>query len=106
MGRQVIKQPDGKYAIFSSIVDNFIAVNATKEEVFDFFIEESIEDIKRTIGDKIKILEEGGKPYHQFTMTFDEALDTIQNQHGKEKKEAMLKFIQEDEEKGEANNEQ
>lgn len=37
MGQHIVKQPNGKYAIFSSIVDHFIAYDATPEEIRNHF---------------------------------------------------------------------
>lgn len=37
MGQHVTKQPNGKYAIFSSVVDSFIIYDATPEEVYEHF---------------------------------------------------------------------
>jgi hypothetical protein len=33
MAHQIIKQPDGKWSIFSSITDGFIALDMTQEEL-------------------------------------------------------------------------
>lgn len=33
MGHYIVKQPNGKYAIFSSVVDHFIAYDATPEQI-------------------------------------------------------------------------
>jgi hypothetical protein len=35
MGRQLIKQPDGLYAVFSSGTDRWVAVNLTREEYIE-----------------------------------------------------------------------
>ena len=77
MGWQIIKQPDGKFCIQSSVTDAFIAWDATEVEVVNFFVEEELRVLERTkqkVRDKIKMLNEGKKPYHQFTLSFEEAL--------------------------------
>lgn len=82
MGIQIIKQPNGLYAQFSSVVDDFVMYDATPEDI----LADWIEDAKRNYGEKldkiIKQLEAGEKPYYQFTMTFDDAIDRIKDVHG------------------------
>jgi hypothetical protein len=46
MGWWVDKQPDGKYAIFSSVVDDFVVTDMTQEEAFKTCVERLI-DIER-----------------------------------------------------------
>ncbi len=41
MGWEIIKQPNGHYAVWSTVVDAFNAFNATREEVIDHFVERS-----------------------------------------------------------------
>jgi hypothetical protein len=41
MARKIIKQPNGKYCIFSTIVDHFIAYNMTKEEIIALRVAEA-----------------------------------------------------------------
>jgi hypothetical protein len=91
MGQQIIKQPNGKYAIFSSIVDLFIGANLTKEEVIDFFVEEEAKRITERINEILEQLERGEKPYLQFTQTLDEALKTMEEVH-KTSPQEMAKF--------------
>lgn len=49
----VVKSPDGKYCIFSTVVDNFIWWDMNKQDIEDFFVEitkkEAIETAKRRI---------------------------------------------------------
>ena len=83
MGRQIIRQPDGKFSIWSTIVDNFVTVDC---EDADEIIEEFLDDARREITDMVYrvvgMLERGGKPYHQFTKTYNECLDLIKEVHG------------------------
>ena len=83
MGRQIIKQPDNKYCIWSSVVDHFIAIDYTRQDIIDFFKEEQGKYIVDVIEDKLDKIDKGQKAYHQFTMTYDEAKDTIISVYGK-----------------------
>jgi len=69
---QIVKQPDGKYAIWSSVVDDFIYVDATADEVILWFGREAKIKVMNEVKETIQILNEGGKPYYQFTKTWEE----------------------------------
>jgi hypothetical protein len=42
MGKRVLKQPDGKYAVWDSIVDDFIVWDATADEIDTYIVTEAI----------------------------------------------------------------
>lgn len=77
MGNQIIRQPDGHYAVFSTVTDTIILWDATKDEIVDWFAEQAAERARQ---DARRILEHvaTGNPrraYYQFAMTWDEALE-------------------------------
>ncbi len=60
MGRQIIKQPNDKYAVWSSVIDDFIIINATPDELIEGFIEEAKEQLKKKqLGRDRKIKKKG-----------------------------------------------
>ena len=66
--RELVKQPNGLYAVFSSIVDDFIWANVTIEEIIEMKIEEAKERIRKEtldeateIGDSTKLFYENYK---------------------------------------------
>lgn len=75
MGQQIIRQPDGRLAVFSSITESFIVTDATSEEIIEWRAEEAAEtarertkvELKRVLDDTL------GSPYHQFMLTWEEA---------------------------------
>ncbi|MGW2520422.1 hypothetical protein ACWC09_26105 [Streptomyces sp. NPDC001617] len=75
MGQQIIKQPDGRLAVFSSVVDAFVIVDATPEEILDWRAEEAAQQAReRTQRELDKVL--SGDPraaYFQFALTWEEA---------------------------------
>ncbi|MFI8191315.1 hypothetical protein ACIF8T_21270 [Streptomyces sp. NPDC085946] len=75
MGQQIIRQPDGKLAVFSSITDTFIVVDATPDELIEWRAEEAAERAReQTRRELDKVL--AGNPqaaYHQSAMTWEEA---------------------------------
>jgi hypothetical protein len=74
MGQQIIKQPDGLYAVFSSVVDAFILLDCTRDDLIEHFMEQEKRNIVRTVDQKLGMLDKGEAAYYQFTMTWDEAL--------------------------------
>lgn len=95
MGWQIIKQPDGKYCIFSSVVDNVTYYNCSKEQIVGVFIKTEVERVRKEVLGIIDSLDDGYKPYHQFTKTFDQMIATIEDIHGKEEVEKVMKMIKE-----------
>jgi hypothetical protein len=85
MGNQIIKQPDGHYAIFSTITNTIHFWDATADEIVEYFAEQAA---KRAREDTRRVLDhvaagEPRKAYFQFAMTWDEALRKDQ-EHGGE----------------------
>lgn len=93
MGKQIIKQPNGKYCIFSSIVDSLTDYNCTKEEILNEYQFQFGINGRERAEKIINQLENGEKPYFQFTMTFDEMLKTVESIHGKEDVDELLRDI-------------
>lgn len=93
MGRQIIKQPNGKYCIFSSIVDNVTHYDMSPEEIIETWANEAKQDIETKVKNIITELENDERPYHQFTMSFDDMLETIQDVHGDSELEEVKKLI-------------
>lgn len=93
MGRQIIKQPNGKYCIFSSIVDNFTYYDMTEDEIVELWANEEREQIAKRVKENIEKLEPGEKPYYQFTQRYEEYLALIEEIHGKEEMENVKNTI-------------
>lgn len=75
MGRQVIKQPDGRLAIWSSNSDTWVVVDAEPEEVVDYFVQHAARDARRSAEATVAAVVED-RPrdvYYQFAMSFEEA---------------------------------
>lgn len=74
MGHQIVKQPDGRLAIFSDGVDAWIVWDATPDEIVEYYAEraaESARDSARRTVDNV-INDDPRKSYCQFTATFAE----------------------------------
>lgn len=85
MGHQILRQPDGLFAIFSSVVDSIIVYDATADEIVEHFAARAADDAARRTRQIIEHVEAGEprKAYYQFALTWDEALDS-DREHGGE----------------------
>ena len=83
MGQQIIKQPNGKYCVWSSIVQNVIYFDCTPEEIVEIRVEEYRKEQETFVRDVCKKLEKTEKPYFQWTKTFKQMLETVKEIHGK-----------------------
>ena len=90
MTHQIVKQPNGLYAVWSTVVDDFILIDATPEDIIQDRIEESNEQIREGTMKTIEALERGEKPYLQFTRTFVDCVRIIKRVHGKNAESLQL----------------
>ena len=74
MSQQIIRQPDGRYAVWSTIVEDFIVLDATTEDIVNHQTARDREENQRNVDRIVTALEAGEKPYFQFTMTWEKAL--------------------------------
>jgi len=78
MGHQIIQQPDGKWAVWSTIVNDFIIEDATRAELIADRVSAACLDAIASVEKICDSLQAGGKPYHNRTMTYQEAKDNRQ----------------------------
>ena len=92
MTEQIIKQPDGKFCIFSTIFQAIAVYDATELEIRAYFIEEAAKEIHRRMDERFSKLNKGEPAYHQFTMSYREAVEvTKENGFGGD-----IQFIEEE----------
>ena len=83
MGKQIVKQPNGKFALWSSVVDDFTVIDyENTQEIIDDFVEQYRAEIGAKVNAVVEALEKGEKPYYQFTMSFEECVARIKEVHG------------------------
>lgn len=76
MGQQILQQPDGKFAVFSTVVDAFIITDATEEELIEWRVQEAAERARQHTRLELDLVKDPNKlPYFQFTLTWDEAFE-------------------------------
>jgi hypothetical protein len=91
---QIIKQPNGKYCIFSSIVDNFTHYDMSEDDIIELWSDTERRNVAKKVKDKITMLENGEKPYYQFTQTYEESILLIKEIHGTEEAEEVRQTIE------------
>ncbi|MBU1864274.1 MAG: hypothetical protein KKH94_11465 [Candidatus Omnitrophica bacterium] len=82
MAHQIIKQPNGLYALWSSVVDDFILIDASPRDIIMHEINEQSKNIIAHIKEVVGQLDKNEKPYFQFTLSFEDAVETIKKRHG------------------------
>ncbi len=80
MAHRIIKQPNGLYAIWSTVVDNFVMYDATVDDIIREEQVEIHERIARSVRDAIARLESG--KLLDIDRTFEECVETITAIHG------------------------
>lgn len=91
---QIIKQPNGKYCIFSSVVDNVTHYDMTPQEIIDDWVNEYKEEITKKVTTIITKLDNNERPYHQFTQSYDEMLEFIESVYGIKERNEINKLCQ------------
>ena len=84
MGQQIIQQPNGKYAVWSSVVDAFVLLDCEPNEIIDEWLEQERRRLTRAVTEIVDKLNRGERPYYQFTMDWADALHTYKQVHGKD----------------------
>ena len=84
MATRIVLQPNGKFALWSTVVDNFVLIDATKEELVEDMVDRFRHQFAIDVERITSSLLAGGKPYHQMTDSFDDCVDRIRETHGDE----------------------
>jgi hypothetical protein len=63
MAKIIIKQPNGLYAVWSTVVDAFTLFNGSKEEVEEYIFGQQLADMKRSFEQHIKEADKGDSGY-------------------------------------------
>lgn len=75
MGWKIVKQPDGLFSVFSSVVDNFVITDATQAEVLAEFVHETTSRVLEQALKQIHKAEENAGEYEKY-------VETIKQVHG------------------------
>ena len=73
MTQQIIKQPNGLYALFCTMSETFVMQDATPQQIIDYKCKSYREEVTYEVDRIINKIEKGNKPYCQFTLTWKKA---------------------------------
>jgi hypothetical protein len=73
MGNQIIKQPDGRLAVFSTTTGAFAVYDATPEEIADWFARQAAQDAHREATRTANLVSNGSDAYGGLGMSWAEA---------------------------------
>lgn len=82
MPQQIVQQPDGRWCVFSTVVDAIIVYDATEDELVDYFAEQAAEDARRDVRRRIEQAKTRSRPNESMLLTYDEALREHERAHG------------------------
>lgn len=92
MGRKIYKQPNGKYCVWSTVVDDFIYMDCTRDELVDFYVEDRRRSIAFDIDTEIQRINGELPKIRGFAPeTLEEAMETIGDIHGEEERKKRVK---------------
>lgn len=90
MARCIFKQPDGKYAEYSTIVDSFVTLDATKEELIQIARQEAADEAEERLNMVLERVDNSKNNSSWPTLTWEEAVKR-HNNHSEQK----IKLIKE-----------
>lgn len=75
MAYQVIRQPSGKLAVFSTGADRWAVYDAEPEEIVEWFAQRAADNARLSARETVNVVLAGNprQIYAQFAMTFEEA---------------------------------
>lgn len=85
MGRAIVEQPNGKYAVWSTVVDDFIILDATENEVINFYVNETTMRVTEQVASDMNRLDQ--------TYQMSHYLEIIKANQGDEKYQEIVKEI-------------
>lgn len=91
MGSRILKQPNGKFCRWSSIVDNFTHWNHTREELIAQLEAEMLEEWRREMNATLDRAEATGDGSRHGRSSVAEKLITVGEIHGENEKARLLK---------------
>lgn len=93
VSNQVIIQPDGKFAIWSTISGEFVIMNATERELTKHWVEEGIKDTLNYIIGEIERKKQN-KVTH-LEMNWEKCLNNTKQNHGDSEFDRIMSIYQE-----------
>ncbi len=77
MPHQIIRQPDGRLCVFSTVTDTIVVADATPDELADYYAEGAAGDSRRQTARILEavLADDPRRVYYQFAMTYEQAAE-------------------------------
>lgn len=98
MSLYIIKQPNGKYGVFSTQTNRFCLINQTPDQLVESMTSQELSEKQAEIKNIIKQIEQGKNPYFHFAKSFSDVLGRMQWCWGQQSVDDLLKCFEEDDE--------
>jgi len=81
MSHRILQRPDGDYAVWSTVVDDFIHEDMSAEELEAWYVEKEAQKAREHIQERIESWEGGSSPYPSNVgpRTYEEAQEFKQH---------------------------
>ena len=91
MGKAIVPLSNGRFSIWSTIVDNFVAMDGTKEDVLEYFGEAAKKAALENWG---RVFEDDEKDGFAIGIRdYEECLEDIKDVHGEKEMESIKKVL-------------
>jgi len=94
MATRIIAQPNGKYCIFSTYVDNITHYDMSVEEIIEEWTNDAKKEIAERVNSVVTSFETGERSPYQFTQSYEDTLKLIKECHGKTESEKVKSLIE------------
>lgn len=81
MGQRIIKKQDGKFAVWTTICDNFLIDDATEQELYDFLLQDKMDDFREDYKRTMKKV--NSEDYNSTQKEYEEMCRIRDDIHGK-----------------------
>lgn len=82
MGKSIIKQPNGLYALWSSVVDNFVGLDFTREQLVDALTADSRVNHEALVNRVCGLLDENPNVFGPNNLNWESCLEERRTRHG------------------------
>ena len=93
----IVRQPNGLYAVFSPITNNFVLTDSNRSELIEFYLEDERDSVTTFVDHRLKLIVEMGA-----VTAWERALRIIERTHGKEARKAFEGLEEKEMENGES----
>jgi len=77
MAQQIVKQPSGKYAIYSSVTESIVGLDFTAEELQDHYANGAAQESRARVQVILDKINADVPAYYQFTKKWEDVKHTV-----------------------------